>query len=119
MLCDKIGWAQLEVAESLGDEMSELAEWESFYVIVGTFAGALIGLPFVVMTLIADMPPLRVAAAGAFATPASQSSRTGYFMFCCLWRRTQYSVWAHFREVPRAAIQSKLEYQFQRGDEHE
>jgi hypothetical protein len=50
--------------------MSEFAEWESFYVIVGGAAGALIGLQFVVMTLIADKPPKRVAEAGpAFATP--------------------------------------------------
>jgi hypothetical protein len=50
--------------------MSELTEWESFYVIVGSSAGALIGLQFVVMTLIAEMPPLRVAEAGAaFGTP--------------------------------------------------
>ena len=50
--------------------MSELAEWESFYVIVGAAAGALIGLQFVVVTLIAERPPLRAAQAGAaFATP--------------------------------------------------
>jgi hypothetical protein len=50
--------------------MAELAEWESFYVIVGSAAGALIGLQFVVMTLIAERPPLRAAEAGAaFATP--------------------------------------------------
>jgi hypothetical protein len=50
--------------------MSELAAWDSFYVIVGSAAGALIGLQFVVMTLIADRPPLRAAEAGAaFATP--------------------------------------------------
>jgi len=50
--------------------MSELAAWDSFYVIVGSAAGALIGLQFVVLTLIADRPPLRVAEAGAaFATP--------------------------------------------------
>jgi len=30
--------------------MRELAEWDSFYVIVGSAAGALIGLQFVVMT---------------------------------------------------------------------
>jgi len=47
-----------------------LAEWDSFYVIVGSAAGALIGLQFVVMTLIADRPPIRAAEAGAaFATP--------------------------------------------------
>jgi hypothetical protein len=50
--------------------MPELAEWESFYVILGSAAGALIGLQFVVMTLIADRPAIRAAEAGAaFATP--------------------------------------------------
>lgn len=50
--------------------MRELAEWESFYVIIGSAAGALIGLQFVVVALIAERPPLRVAEAGtAFATP--------------------------------------------------
>jgi len=50
--------------------MPALAEWDSFYVIVGSAAGALIGLQFVVLTLIAERPPLRAAEAGAaFATP--------------------------------------------------
>jgi hypothetical protein len=50
--------------------MSELAEWDSFYTIVGSAAGALIGLQFVVVTLIAERPPLRAEEAGAaFATP--------------------------------------------------
>jgi ABC-type transport system involved in multi-copper enzyme maturation permease subunit len=50
--------------------MSELAEWDSFYLIVGGAAGALIGLQFVVLTLIAERPPLRVEQAGAaFVTP--------------------------------------------------
>lgn len=50
--------------------MAELGAWDSFYVIVGSAAGALIGLQFVVVTLIAEKPPLRVAEAGAaFATP--------------------------------------------------
>ena len=50
--------------------MPELTEWESFYVIVGSSAGALIGLQFVVLTLIAERPPVRAAEAGAaFATP--------------------------------------------------
>jgi hypothetical protein len=50
--------------------MTALDGWESFYVIVGSAAGALIGLQFVVVTLIADKPPLRAADAGAaFATP--------------------------------------------------
>ena len=50
--------------------MSELAEWDSFYVIVGSAAGALIGLQFVVAALISEKPPLRAEEAGAaFATP--------------------------------------------------
>lgn len=50
--------------------MPELAEWDSFYLIVGSAAGALIGLQFVVMTLISDRPQRHAADAGAaFATP--------------------------------------------------
>jgi uncharacterized membrane protein HdeD (DUF308 family) len=50
--------------------MSDLAVWNSFYVIVGSSAGALTGLQFVVMTLIAQRSPARSAEAGpAFATP--------------------------------------------------
>ena len=50
--------------------MSEMAKWDSFYVIVGSAAGALIGLQVVVMTLIAERPPIRAPEAGAaFATP--------------------------------------------------
>ena len=39
--------------------MPEFAEWETFYVIVGASAGALIGLQFVVLTLIAAGPSIR------------------------------------------------------------
>ena len=49
--------------------MSELAPWDSFYVIVGSAAGALVGLQFVVMTLIAEKPPRAPEAGAAFATP--------------------------------------------------
>jgi hypothetical protein len=50
--------------------MSALSEWDSFYVIVGSAAGALIGLQFVVMTLIAEKPQAGMSEAGrAFATP--------------------------------------------------
>src|SRR5438093_493843 len=51
--------------------MTALAGWENFYVIVGSSAGALIGLQFVVMTLIADMPLSRglAQAGGTYATP--------------------------------------------------
>ena len=50
--------------------MPELLKWDNFYVIVGSAAGALIGLQFVVITLIAERPPEDAAAAGAaFASP--------------------------------------------------
>jgi hypothetical protein len=50
--------------------MPALAAWDSFYVIVGSAAGALIGLQFVVMTLLAVRPRQPMAEAGAaFATP--------------------------------------------------
>jgi hypothetical protein len=51
--------------------MSELAGWDNFYVIMGSSAGALIGLQFVVMTLIADISvgPGAEQAASAFGTP--------------------------------------------------
>src|SRR5689334_7150907 len=51
--------------------MSVLAGWENFYVIVGSSAGALIGLQFVVMTLISQMPASGgdQQAGDAFATP--------------------------------------------------
>src|SRR4051812_14852576 len=52
--------------------MSEFGEWDSFYVIVGSAAGALVGLQFVVMTLLAERPPARVAeASAAFTTPTT------------------------------------------------
>lgn len=51
--------------------MQALSGWENFYVIVGSSAGALIGLQFVVITLISDLPAMRDAerAGSAFATP--------------------------------------------------
>lgn len=54
-----------------GEGMTALSGWENFYVIVGSSAGALIGLQFVVITLIADLPMRDgTAQAGqAFATP--------------------------------------------------
>ncbi len=52
--------------------MQELVEWNNFYVIVGSAAGALVGLQFVVMTLIASMSSIRAdpQASDAFATPS-------------------------------------------------
>jgi hypothetical protein len=50
--------------------MYEFAEWDSFYLIVGGAAGALIGLQFVVLTLIAERGYAASAEAGrAFSTP--------------------------------------------------
>jgi hypothetical protein len=52
--------------------MTELAGCSNFYVIVGSSAGALIGLQFVVMTLISDMNrgSLDSLASGAFSSPS-------------------------------------------------
>ena len=50
--------------------MDLLAKWDNFYVIVGSAGGALIGLQFVVLTLIAERPTTGSAEAGAaFASP--------------------------------------------------
>ena len=58
------------MASKKRERMSELSAWDSFYVIVGSAAGALIGLQFVVMTLIAERPhPGAGDAASAFGTP--------------------------------------------------
>lgn len=52
--------------------MAVVDGWENFYVIVGSSAGALIGLQFVVISLIAARPVTRGTAqvGGAFATPS-------------------------------------------------
>jgi hypothetical protein len=51
--------------------MTAIEGWDNFYVIVGSSAGALIGLQFVVITLIADSPLVRADKenGGTFATP--------------------------------------------------
>jgi hypothetical protein len=51
--------------------MTALTGWDNFYVIVASSAGALIGLQFVVITLIAEMPSARDVerASSAFGTP--------------------------------------------------
>jgi hypothetical protein len=50
--------------------MNDFAEWDSFYLIIGGAAGALIGLQFVVLTLIADRGiESSPTAANAFSTP--------------------------------------------------
>lgn len=51
--------------------MTILSGWENFYVIMGSSAGALIGLQFVAITLFADMPvrPGMEKAGDSFLTP--------------------------------------------------
>ena len=51
--------------------MSIFAEWQGFFVVIGSSAGALIGLQFVVLALIANMPRTAelAEAGGAFTTP--------------------------------------------------
>ena len=75
-----------------------LSEWDSFYVIVGSAAGALIGLQFVVMTLIAEKPIAGMGdAARAFATPT-----VVHFSACLLlsallrvpWPDAAHATWA-------------------------
>ncbi len=62
-----------------------LAAWDSFYVIVGSAAGALIGLQFVVMTLIAARPSRHAEAAGAaFATPTIVHFSAALFLAAAL-----------------------------------
>ncbi|TMA00517.1 MAG: hypothetical protein E6J97_04050 [Methanobacteriota archaeon] len=52
--------------------MTGIEGWENFYVIVGSSAGALIGLQFVVITLIASRPigQVEAQAGSAFTTPS-------------------------------------------------
>jgi len=55
---------------AMTEPVSALSSWESFYVIVGSSGGALIGLQFVVITLIAARRDLATSAAlAAFGTP--------------------------------------------------
>ena len=51
--------------------MTPFAAWQNFYVIIGSSAGALTGLQFVVMAFIADLPITRdgVQSTDAFGTP--------------------------------------------------
>jgi hypothetical protein len=52
--------------------MTLLSEWQNFYVIVGSAAGGLTGLQFVVMALMADIPPMEheSQAIPVFSTPS-------------------------------------------------
>jgi hypothetical protein len=76
--------------------MPGFEEWESFYVIVGAAAGALIGLQFVVMTLIAER---RTSATGgaAYATPQIVHFSAALFL-CALIRAPWHGI------APAAAL---------------
>ena len=78
--------------------MSALSEWDSFYVIVGSAAGALIGLQFVVMTLIADRPTPGLAEAGrAFATPTVVHFSASLLLAALVrvpWPQASFAIWA-------------------------
>jgi hypothetical protein len=79
--------------ERAENDMSALAGWENFYEIVGSSAGALIGLQFVVMALIANMPrkPGQALAGAAFATPTIVHFGTVLLLSAALsapWQRT-------------------------------
>ena len=50
--------------------VTTFAGWENFYVIVGSSAGALIGLQFVVITLVTERLKPSPETTGAFATPS-------------------------------------------------
>jgi hypothetical protein len=52
------------------EDMAILNGWENFYIIVGSSAGALIGLQFVVITLIGRVSQPAAEAGAAFATPS-------------------------------------------------
>ena len=65
--------------------MELLGKWDNFYVIVGSAAGALIGLQFVVLTLIAERRPKGVGEAGAaFASPTIVHFSTALFLSALL-----------------------------------
>jgi hypothetical protein len=65
-------WIDRRAGLQNSGRMTTLEGWENFYVIVGSSAGALIGLQFVVITLIAGTPLARGVTQGgaAFSTPS-------------------------------------------------
>jgi hypothetical protein len=78
--------------------MEDLEHWESFYLITGGAAGALIGLQFVVMTLLAERPSRGIRETSpAFSTPT-----IAHFSLCLLlsalirvpWPRALLAAWA-------------------------
>ena len=73
--------------------MTPLAQWQNFYMIVGSSAGALIGLQFVVLALVANMPrSAPLAASGrTYSTPTIVHFATVLFLaaaLCAPWPST-------------------------------
>lgn len=71
--------------------LNSLADWQSFYILTGSAAGALIGLQFVLMALIADLPssPGMAMASEAFGTPNVLHFATSMVIsaiMCAPWR---------------------------------
>ena len=76
--------------------MTPLAGWQNFYVIAGSSAGALIGLQFVVLSLLTSLPkaPTDAGAGRAFATPTIVHFATvlGLSAFLCApWQSAGYA----------------------------
>lgn len=75
------------------DVASALSAWENFYVIVGSSGGALIGLQFVVITLIAEKRPRATAGSvSAFGTP-TVVHLTGALVLSALMSAPWRSLW--------------------------
>jgi hypothetical protein len=76
--------------------MTSFAAWANFHVIVGSSAGALIGLQFVVITLVAGAPATDQGQAGsAFATPTIV-----LFGSCCFCRQSSMFPGAELAALP-------------------
>ena len=77
--------------------MPELNGWTNFYVIVGSAAGALIGLQFVVMTLIANLP---IAQASAQAGDAFSTPTVAHFAVVLLLSAAASAPWGEIAIMP-------------------
>ena len=79
--------------------MTSLTEWTSFYGVLGTAAGSLTGLQFVMMALVADLPttPGQEDATDAFASPT-------IVHFCAVLFLTAVAVMPWHHLTPAAVI---------------
>lgn len=79
--------------------MSATTGWENFYVIVGSSAGALIGLQFVVITLIANLP---VGESGALASSTFATPTIVHFSAVLLLSAVLSAPWSSINTVGNA-----------------